>query len=152
MRSSCELYVAWWVSWVSCPRQGFLEMQFENRPLAAFSVSRNFDRKQTPRSEISHTTRAAVTPGSAAHPDLGVRRYFEHPRRPKNAVWTSNVPWYWTLYRPMPTLFDCQDRYNGGTTQALGLLASGSEKSSKFLRNFDRKQTLLAEKRISENR
>ena len=52
----------------------------------------------------------------------------------------------------MLTLLDCQDRYDGGTTQALGLLASESKKSLRFRRNFDRKQTPSEEKRISENR
>ena len=57
-----------------------------------------------------------------------------------------------TSDRSMLTLIDRQDRCDGGTTQALGLLAFGSEKSSRFRRNFDRKQTPSEEKRISENR
>ena len=75
----------------ACPLQGFLEMRFENRRLAAFCVARNFDRKQTPRSEISQTTRALVTPGPAEHPNLEAGRHFERSRRQKNAAWTSNA-------------------------------------------------------------
>ena len=127
-------------------------MRFKNRCLPAFSVARNFDQKQTLQSTISHTIRPVVTPGPAAHPDLGARRHFERLRRPQNAAWTSNMPWFLTSYRSMPTLLDCQDRCDGGTTQALGLLASGSGQSSRFRRNFDRKQTPSEEKRISKNR
>ena len=49
--------------------------------------------------------------------------------------------------QPFPGGFD---RYDGGTTQALGLLASGSKKSSRFRRNFDRKQTHFARKHFSQ--
>ena len=39
----------------ACDSYVFLEMRFENRSLAVFSVARNFCRKQTVRSEISQT-------------------------------------------------------------------------------------------------
>ena len=99
-------------------------MRFENRPLAAFSVARNFDRKQTPRSEISQTTRAVVTPGPAEHPNLEAGRHFERSRRQKNAAWTSNALVAGLRIDGCRPLLDRQEHYDGGTTQALGLLAS----------------------------
>ena len=125
-------------------------MRFENRPLAAFSVARNFDRKQTPRSEISQTTRAVVTPGPAEHQNIEAARHFERSRSQKNAAWTSNALVAGLRIDGCRPLLDRQERYDGGTTQALGLLASWSEKSSRFRRNFDRKQTHFARKHFSQ--
>ena len=125
-------------------------MRFENRPLAAFSVARNFDRKQTPRSEISQTTRAVVTPGPAEHQNIEAARHFERSRSQKNAAWTSNALVAGLRIDGCRPLLDRQERYDGGTTQALGLLASWSETSSRFRRNFDRKQTHFARKHFSQ--
>ena len=134
----------------ACPKRLFLEIRFKNRRPAAFSVSRNFGRKQTPRRQISQTTRAVVTPGPTAHPDLEAGRHFERSRSQKNAAWTSNALVAGLRIDGCRPLLDRQERYDGGTSQTLGLLASWSEKSSRFRRNFDRKQTHFARKHFSQ--